>query len=105
MEEALSNHIVHSCTWIFEFLGEEKLLVDLTVTEKNSLEFRHKIGGNGQGDLSEYSQKNGANKSGGSIYCISYVPLQLKANGRLLYCSYQKNVNVLVESFFSRLQP
>ncbi len=84
MEVSLSNLIAHSCSRIFEFLGEEMLLMDLTVTEKNSLELWCKVGGDGQGDHSEYSQKNSENQSGGSIYCLSYVPLQLKANGRLL---------------------
>ena len=91
VEVALSNLIAHSTSRILEFFCDKNCLGDLTLTEKNSLELWCKVGGDGQGDHSEYNQKNSANQSGGSIYCISYVPLQLKANGRLIWQNMQPN--------------
>jgi hypothetical protein len=57
----------------------------MTETEKVSLELWAKVGGDGQGDHSEYMQRNLQPVSGASVYCISYVPLQLKAKGRLIW--------------------
>ena len=56
-----------------------------------ALELFAKVGGDGQGDHSVYSQKNDANVNGSSIYTISYVPLQLKANGKLLWTNKEPN--------------
>jgi hypothetical protein len=46
------------------------------------------VGGDGQGD---HSQKNDANVSGTSIYCSSYVPLQLKVNSQLIWANSEPN--------------
>jgi len=91
VEVSLSELMTHSCSRILEFLMEEKCIVDITETEKVNLELWCKVGGDGQGDHSEYSQKNSANESGASVYCISYVPLQLKAKGRLLWRNMEPN--------------
>ena len=91
VEVSLANLIAHSTSRILEFFCEEKCLLDLTVKEKKSLVLWCKVGGDGQGDHSEYNQKNCANASGGSIYCISYVPLQLRANERLIWKNMHPN--------------
>jgi len=91
VEVQLKNLIAHSCSRLLEFLLEQKCIVDLTETEKVNLELWCKVGGDGQGDHSEYNQKNIANESGASVYCISYVPLQLKAKGRLLWRNLEPN--------------
>jgi hypothetical protein len=67
------------------------IFLGLTETEKVSLELWAKVGGDGQGDHKVYSQKNGADETGGSIYTESYVPLQLKAKGKLLWTNKEPN--------------
>jgi hypothetical protein len=87
VEVGLNELIRHSTARILEFQYEQNcpVLVSLTETEKMSLELCAKVGGDGQGDHSEYMQRNIQPVSGASIYCISYVPLQLKANGKLVW--------------------
>ena len=93
VELGLTDLIAHSCSRILEFLIEENspLVMGLTETEKMSLELWCKVGGDGQGDHSEYSQKNSDNVNGSSIYCISYVPLQLAAKGKLIWLNKEPN--------------
>jgi hypothetical protein len=67
----------------------------LTETEKASLELWGNVGGDGQGDHSQYMQQNIQTVSGASVYCISYVPLQLKAKGRLLWTNSEPNSPLL----------
>jgi hypothetical protein len=76
-----------------EFFFEENspIVQNLTEIDKMSLELWGKVGGDGQGDHSQYSQKNDANVSGTSIFCSSYVPLQLKANGKLIWTNREPN--------------
>jgi hypothetical protein len=92
-EVALSDLIPHSCARILEFFFEENssIVQNLTEVDKMSLELWGKVGGDGQGDHSQYCQKNEANVSGTSIYCSSYVPLQLKANGKLIWANSEPN--------------
>jgi hypothetical protein len=93
VEVPLSELISHSCARILEFFFEENspVVLNLTESDQMSLELWGKVGGDGQGDHSQYSQKNDANVSGTSIYCSSYVPLQLKANGKLIWVNSEPN--------------
>ena len=93
VELGLTDLISHSCSRILEFLIEDNnpAVMGLTETEKMSLELWCKVGGDGQGDHSEYSQKNIDNVDGSSIYCISYVPLQLAAKGKLIWVNKEPN--------------
>jgi hypothetical protein len=93
VEVGLKELIRHSTARILKFLYEENFpeVINLTETEKMSLELCAKFGGDGQGDHSEYMQRNIQPVSGASIYCISYVPLQLKAQGRLVWENSEPN--------------
>jgi hypothetical protein len=93
VEVSLQSLIKHSTSRILEFLYEENCpeIQALTETEKISLELWAKVGGDGQGDHSEYMQRNLQPVSGSSVYCLSYVPLLLKANGRLLWRNPEPN--------------
>ena len=83
VEVSLSDMISHSTARILEFLYEEnsELVKNMTSTEKLNLELWGKVGGDGQGDHMEYRQKNVTPESGASVYCVSFVPLLLKAKG------------------------
>jgi hypothetical protein len=87
VEVGLKDIITHSTSRILEYLYEQNssVIQGMTETEKVSLELWAKVGGDGQGDHSEYMQRNLQPVSGASVYCISYVPLQLKAKGRLIW--------------------
>jgi hypothetical protein len=93
VEVSLSDLMAQSCARILEYLYEENssLMTGLTATEKISLGLWAKVGGDGQGDHSVYSQKNKDNVNGSCIYCISFVPLQLKANSKLLWVNKEPN--------------
>jgi hypothetical protein len=69
VEVPLSDLISHSCTCIFEFFLEENspIVQNLTEVDKMSLELWGKIGGDGQGEYSQYSWKNNANASRTSV--------------------------------------
>ena len=97
VEVSVADMICHSTARILEYLYEENssIFFGLTETEKRSLELWAKVGGDGQGDHSIYSQMNGAYESGGSIYTESYVPLQLKAKGKLLWTNKEPNSPLL----------
>jgi hypothetical protein len=96
-EVGLQALIVHSTARILEFLLEVNApqILGLTETEKASLELWGKVGGDGQGDHSEYMQRNIQPVNGASVYCISYVPLQLKAKGRLIWRNSEPNSPLL----------
>jgi hypothetical protein len=93
VEVGLQDLITHSTARILEYLYEQNspVIHGMTETEKVSLELWAKVGGDGQGDHSEYMQRNLQPVSGASVYCISYVPLQLKAKGRLIWKNTKPN--------------
>ena len=67
-----------------EFLYEENSSVIRELTEA-------KVGGDSQGDHSEYMQRNIQPVTGATVYCISFVPLQLKSKGKLIWQNPEPN--------------
>ena len=92
-EVSLADLMSHSTARILEYLYEKEpsVMAGLTEAEKMSLGLWAKVGGDGQGDHMHYSQRNTATGSGSSIFCISYVPLKLKAGDKLLWENSEPN--------------
>jgi len=93
VEVSLADLMSHSTARILEYLYEKEpsVMAVLTEAEKMSLELWAKVGGDGQGDHMKYSQRNTDPVNGSSIYCISYVPLQLKTMDKLLWLNNEPN--------------
>ncbi len=92
-EVSLADLMSHSTAQILKYLYEKEpsVMAGLTEAEKMSLGLWAKVRGDGQGDHMQYSQKNTANVSGSSIFCISYVPLKLKTGDKLLWVNSEPN--------------
>jgi hypothetical protein len=93
VEVSLADLMSHSTGRILEYLYEENptMMAGLTEMEKMSLGLWAKVGGDGQGDHKKYNQKNRDPVNGSSVFSVSYVPLQLKALGKLLWVNEEPN--------------
>jgi hypothetical protein len=93
VEVSLADLMSHSTGGILEYLYEKEpsVMADLTKAEKMSLELWAKVGGDGQVDNMQYSQKHTDNVIGSSIFCISFVPLKLNAGDKLLCLNSEPN--------------